>query len=131
MHLFLDDVRRPEHVNWKELPRINLLAWVIVRNYEQFTWCIGQFGIPEFVSYDHDLADDSYQQTNTITEDGEIKFDYTKVKEKTGYDCAKWLVNKCLDLRIPHPPFIVHSLNPVGAENITKYIENYNAYLNT
>jgi hypothetical protein len=125
MYLFLDDVRRPEHVNWKELPLIALRDWVIVCNYEQFTWCIEQFGIPEFVSYDNDLADICYTCANAET------IPYDKYTEKTGYDCAKWLVNKCLDLGIPHPPFIVHSLNPVGAENITKYIANYNASLNT
>jgi hypothetical protein len=123
MYLFLDDVRRPEHVNWKELPLIALSDWVIVRDYEQFIRCIGQFGIPEFVSYDHDLADIHYAHANANV------IPYDKYAEKTGYDCAKWLVNKCLDLGIPHPPFIVHSLNPVGAENITKYIENYNKTL--
>lgn len=130
MYLFLDDVRTPKEVTWVDLPLIGFENWVIVRSYEGFKKVIELNKIPKFVTYDHDLADEHYQQANTITEDGEIKFDYTKTKEKTGYDCAKWLVEKCIEWGIPHPPFAVHSLNPVGAENIRKYIENYNRSLN-
>ena len=47
-------------------------------------------------------------------------------KEKTGYDCAKWLVNECMIKGVKHPPYIVHSMNPVGKQNIISYVESYN-----
>lgn len=44
----------------------------------------------------------------------------------TGYDCCKWLVDYCIDRNLPHPRYTVHSMNPIGKENIEKLIENYN-----
>lgn len=39
--------------------------------------------------------------------------------EKTGYDCAKWMIEYyCLDMKLPLPEIFVHSMNPVGCENI-------------
>jgi len=122
-YLFLDDVRKPEQVTWKKLPDYD---WKIVRNYEEFVKIIEKKGIPSFVSYDHDLSYAHYETYHSIDENGVLKIDYDKFQEKTGYDCCKHLVNKCIELDIEHPDFIVHSLNPIGAKNITMYIGNYN-----
>jgi hypothetical protein len=47
--------------------------------------------------------------------------------EKTGYDCARWLINHCLDLNVPIPErIIIHSMNRVGAENIKSLFDTYN-----
>jgi hypothetical protein len=58
--------------------------------------------------------------------------DYTKkffipptFSEKTGYDCAKWLVNFCMDNNLKLPEYYVHSMNPVGRRNILGYLDNY------
>lgn len=47
-------------------------------------------------------------------------------KETTGYDFVKWLVDHCIENEIPiHDiKIVVHSKNPVGAENILAYWEN-------
>lgn len=50
-----------------------------------------------------------------------ITFDYGS--EKTGYDCAKWLVDFCIDNKLKFPNYQVHSLNPIGSKRIRDYIE--------
>ena len=117
-YLFLDDVRVPRSVTWVTLPSAD---WRIVRDYSHFVQCIKTYGVPEFVAYDHDLADSHYTDMN---HGGDINYD--RLEEKTGYDCAKFLVNECNKLGVPHPPYVVHSMNPIGAKNIISYIEQYN-----
>lgn len=118
-NLFLDDVRIPTHVTWADIPVDQ--HYSVVRNYNEFISLILARGVPKYVCYDHDLADCHYGDGL----DGH-KINYNKYTEKTGYDCAKWLVDYCIKQNIKHPPYIVHSLNPVGKKNIESYIENYN-----
>jgi len=117
--LFLDDDRNPVHcVTWMHtrIGRKNSIylqnEWVICRNYICFVNTIEQMGLPDFISFDHDLSD-------TIWSPDEVYED----SEKTGYECAKWLVNYCLDHKLPLPDFAVHSLNPGGAERIMGYLK--------
>ena len=117
-YLFLDDIRMPEDVTWVRLPEVE---WTIIRNYSEFRNIILNLGIPEFVAYDHDLADTHYG--DGLHGD---KIDYTKYSEKTGYDCCQFLLNQCNNKGITHPPYVVHSMNPVGASNIRNIIEKYN-----
>ena len=44
--------------------------------------------------------------------------------EKTGLDCAKFLVEYCADENLPLPEYLAHSANPAGKENIEKFLEN-------
>lgn len=101
-NLFLDDERQPN----KFLNDVR--AWVVVRNYKAFVEVITRNGLPNFISFDHDLADEHYVQSA----------DYSRFKEKTGYDCAKWLVEYCMSTKQPLPDWQVHSMNPVGRVNI-------------
>ncbi len=111
-NLFLDDERIPRDVTWVD---IGLGPWVIVRNYDEFCNYIDAFGIPDKVSFDHDLADVHYQACFTGSGD--------YGPEHTGLHCAKMLVDECHERGVPFPPYTVHSMNPVGRENIQKYIE--------
>lgn len=129
-HLFLDDTRNPKDVTWIDLPLHN---WVIVRNYEQFVETILKNGVPTTVSFDHDLANEHYQEY-TIAHDphiGESRIRYEKFKEKTGYDCAKWLANYCIDHSYQLPLYYVHTLNPIGFQNIVSTMENARLYFKT
>jgi hypothetical protein len=108
--LFLDDIRFPADVRHNYGP---LRDVVICRTMDDAVWCIEQYGLPTFISFDHDLADVHY-----IIGDG----------EKTGYTFAKWFCDYIMDhnLRLPAGfGYLVHSMNPVGAENIRKYMENF------
>jgi len=117
-YLFLDDIRLPSDVRWVKLPEC---PWTIIRNYSECRNTILYLGIPEFVAYDHDLSDMHYGHG---LKDDEI--DYNKYTEKTGYDCCQFLLNQCNNKGIKHPPYVVHSMNPVGASNIRKIIDSYN-----
>lgn len=52
-----------------------------------------------------------------------ISFDHDLGKGKNGYDCAKFLVEWCLDNGYSIPSYDIHSANPVGAENIKSIFE--------
>ncbi len=60
-NLFLDDMRIPEAV-FKYIGDDRYINndWVIVRSYNEFTKHIRKHGIPETISFDHDLADIHY-----------------------------------------------------------------------
>jgi len=110
LKLYLDDVRTPVDN-----------TWVIVRNYDEFVNTIEKYGIHKFelISLDHDLADEHYRPSMYDT-DGHYSNYYTDgtFKEKTGYDCALFLVNYCLDKKLLLPQVYTHSFNPVGVQNI-------------
>ena len=116
-NLFLDDVRKPSDVTWVQLP---MKTYVVVKNYNQFREVVLIKGVPKFVAYDHDLSDAHYGHG---LHGDDIPYD--QYGEKTGYDCAKFLVAECQKLGIKHPPYVVHSMNPVGAANIISYISSY------
>ena len=50
--LFLDDLRSIQMV----YPNDNLNDWVIVRDFYQFVNYINKYGLPTFISFDHDLG---------------------------------------------------------------------------
>lgn len=88
--LFLDDLR--------PIPE----GYIGIRSYKEFVTYITDKGLPDFISFDHDLG-----------------------LEESGYDCAKWLVNYCLDYGSRLPQFHVHSQNPVGKINILSLLNNF------
>ncbi|MDR6465701.1 cyclic-phosphate processing receiver domain-containing protein [Chryseobacterium sediminis] len=113
--LFLDDIRYPvEAYHYTKQDIFLRNDWHIVRNYEQFVNRILEKGLPEMISFDHDLADEHY-----------LKHDSQEFVEKTGYDCAKWLVEYCMDNYLDLPKFYSHSMNPVGKENILSLLKNF------
>jgi hypothetical protein len=113
--LFLDDLRYPIDAYHYTKQDIFLRDdWEIVRNYHQFVSSILEEGLPEFISFDHDLADEDY-----------LESDSQGIPEKTGYECAKWLINYCMDHNAELPKFFSHSMNPVGKENIESLLNNY------
>ena len=136
-YLFLDDERNPGDVTWCNLPSAK---YIVVRNYNEFVQHVLSFGIPEFVSFDHDLADMHYAvgvRDAQLNSTGQLAFavaekivDVDYGPEKTGYDCAKWLVDFCTDRDAKFPDYIVHSMNPVGSMRIKQYVENAKKHLN-
>lgn len=123
--IFLDDIREPEHCFKYMYTRIgdaikiyNSGDWIIVRNYEEFCSIIdSHIGNIDLISYDHDLSDEHYD--TAMYESLEA---YQKVgknfKEKTGLECAKYLKENYDLLRLKYPVQYVHSMNPIGTQNI-------------
>jgi len=110
-YLFLDDVREPKHVKWVELPRP--VSWIIVRSYPQFVEAVSQKGLPGFVSFDYELGDEIYGKSSTW------------FTEKTGRDCAEFMVKYCENNMLPFPQYAVHSMSPTGKADIIQTIERY------
>ena len=125
-NLFLDDLRHPyDCISYMESPGIYAKwSWVVVKNYDQFIAKIREEGLPSMISFDHDLADAHYDPAMYEGVEEYSKL-YETFDEKTGYDCAKWLVDYCMDNGLKLPEFEVHSMNPAGGENIKKYLENF------
>jgi len=83
---------------------------------------ITENGLPDMVSFDHDLADVYY--------DPKTRVQGFKYHETTGYDAAKWMCEYCWTNGLPLPEWEVHSANPVGRDNINQLLENYKSRLN-
>lgn len=114
MKIYLDDIRTPIYQNW-----------IVVRNYEQFVDKVNQIGFEniELVSLDHDLGDSAMKEWHTNVYHN-YTLNYDNITEKTGYDCAKWLVEQWMNGK-PVVKVVVHSANAIGAANIMGYINNY------
>ena len=124
-NLFLDDLREPHQAFYYTYNDLyNDLKWVTVINYNEFVSYITKHGMPDLISFDHDLADIHYGMQDEINQD-----DYDIMTEKTGYHCAKWLIEYCMDNNVSPPDYLVHSMNTVGAKNIKYLIENYKKFL--
>jgi len=127
INLFLDDVRNPKDVTWVELP---LVEWTIVRNYDDFVNAVKTNSII-ICSFDHDMFTEHYQEYHRVHQTGfKDKIDYTRFKEKTGYDCALFLANYCVENLIPIPQYYIHTLNGPGGANIHSIMESARKIIN-
>lgn len=105
--LFLDDIRNVAMV----YPELTNKDFTVVRSYSEFVSQITKSGLPDFISFDNDLGEDS---SHNLLPDG--------------YACAKWLVYESgLDIRMLK--FKVHSANPVASKQISGLLNNYIKHL--
>jgi len=106
--LWLDDMRDPYTRTWVEdFSPIGFnvdINWV--KNYSEFIEWIEINGLPDAICFDHDLGIGN-----------------------TGYDCAKWLVDFCMDNHFKLPIYNIQSSNGVGIENIDMLFKNYIKYV--
>ena len=132
--LYLDDLRTPTK------PPPGYKDWVVVRDYQEFEDYILKEGLPDLISFDHDLGMEHYldlsEQTSRMGHQIPV---YELYKERTGLHCAKFLCDYILgihengtveeinDLKFPHCG--VHSANPVGAQNIQSYINQFKRHM--
>jgi len=117
--VYLDDERTP----------IEASNWEVCRNYDEFVSKVLEIGLEniDLMSLDHDLGDTAKEEYfGNVTQRNIL--DYDNIKEKTGLDCAKWLIEYSMDNNIKLPLILVHSANPIGASNIMGYINNYLNY---
>lgn len=113
--LLLDDERWPITITWVDFDYA-AHHWIVVRNFEDFTKVLESEKF-DVVSFDHDLDRTStYECVRCNT--NKTKFDYSRVKEKTGLDCAKFFKEFFDKSDIKRPKYLVHSLNEQGRENI-------------
>jgi hypothetical protein len=115
IQLYLDDIRTP-----------NSDDWYVVRNYDELVSHIRLNGLDKYevISLDHDLGDTAQKEYyNNVSPNYQL--DYNNILEKTGLDCAKWLVAESMNSKIPLPQIYTHSANPIGSANIMGYVNNY------
>lgn len=118
--LWLDDIRDPFKSPWSDNVEALLLddltekvrdfKLIWVKDYNEFVLAV-ESSFPAIISFDHDLSFDQMIGKPS--------------NEKTGYDCAKWLINYCMDNNLKMPEFSVHSQNPVGKKNIESLLNNF------
>lgn len=103
--LWVDDARNPFEDDWLNFSPIGRSCKVIwaqsyqeAINYLEKEW-------PDAICLDHDLGE-----------------------EKSGYDIAKFIVEKCTNEERNLPKFASQSANPVGRENILSLLKNYNRH---
>lgn len=126
-NLFLDDFRTPRMAGqYMTQSEYCAKEWTLVENYDEFVMVIEKVGMPDLISFDHDLADVHYKKENQ-----EGTLDYDKFEEKTGYHCAKWLVEYCIDNELKLPRFLVHSMSVVGKKNIQCLLDNFRKHQET
>lgn len=122
--LYLDDVRTPKET----LP--NAQPWMVVRSYDEFVDHIVHNGIPDVISFDHDLAQEHMEDYFTqFAEQGYQNPSYHEYKEKTGLDCAKFLCEYSERMSQPIKQCVVHSHNPVGSSNIMSLINGFKQHM--
>lgn len=126
--LYLDDYRYPsDSFKHTERTLYKDKHWNIVRSYDEFVSYIEKNGMPDAISFDHDLAPSHYTPEHLWN-------DYDKSKawqeaqvhtEKTGEDCAKWLVQYFNEMETKKVPLLMcHSQNPVGKDKINRVLIN-------
>ena len=118
--IYLDDQRTP-----LESTSANT-EWVVVKNFEEFVDLVEKTGLDniEIISLDHDL---DFSATRHYVEEVRETYviDYSKIKEKTGLDAAKWLIEHSKSTGQPLPQCYTHSANPIGSGHIMGYINLY------
>ncbi len=82
--------------------------WVVVRSYDEFVAHVRDHGAPNYVSFDHDLGEDS----------------------QSGYEAAKWLIDYCIELGIAPDEIEMnaHTANPVGRDNIEAVFASWHRF---
>lgn len=111
--LFLDDVRQPYDVFRDTIDPVyeQNATWSVVRSFAEFCAWITEHGVPDMVSFDHDLTIDHYRPEH------QHNIDYTQL-HATGLDAALWLIAHCRTNGVSLPAYRVHSANPEGRLHI-------------
>lgn len=100
--LWVDDARNPMEDDWMNFSPIGRNCKVIWAQSYQEAIDFLEKEWPDAICLDHDLGE-----------------------EKSGYDIAKYIVDRCIDEGKKLPEFASQSANPVGRENIIILLSNY------
>jgi hypothetical protein len=115
INIYLDDIRTPTVSEF----------WTVVRNYDEFVAKVTEVGLENIrlISLDHDLGPTAMKEWHSNVYHN-YSLNYDNIQEKTGYDCAKWLVERWMEGE-PVVEVVTHSANAIGSANIMGYINNY------
>jgi len=135
--IYLDDFRIPINGESDPLPQYG--DWILVKNFTEFCREVEEKGLENIavISLDHDLDESAMKEYfNNVSPN--YTLNYNNILEKTGLDCAKWLVDHYYDNYVTQgsrlekkksgiifPEVYTHSANPIGSGNIMGYINNF------
>lgn len=118
--LWLDDCRDPmkdDWLNFSPIPKNDISEVIWVKSYQGFINWINQNGLSDGICFDHDLGfTNEYYIENNIE---------SPKPDKSGYDCAKWLVEYCIANNKQLPLYNIQSANSVGKANIDSYLKSF------
>lgn len=127
--LWLDDTRNPFLNDWLSYSPIDKPYDVVwVKSYVEFVDYLINNGLPDGICFDHDLGltiDSNSELTYYNGEISSFSLNVYNDNEKSGYDCAKWLVEYCMDNNKQLPAYNIQSMNPVGKEKINALFKNF------
>jgi hypothetical protein len=118
MKLFLDDRRKPYDVFRlnMDLDYYENNEWKIVKSYSEFVNFINKYGLPDIVSFDHDLSYEHYLPEN------QKNINYNNLKQKTGYHTLEWMLKYCKKKNKSLPIIKFHTQNIEGEKNMKKLL---------
>lgn len=123
--LWLDDVRNPHENDWLKFSPIGKDVNVVwVKSYDEFVDFIQNKQLPDGICFDHDLGvprAEELRKKGMSKKKARMEIEY----EKTGADCARWLVNFYDKHQVKLPPYNVHSANPWGKQNIINILQDH------
>lgn len=128
--LFLDDWRFPiDCATYMYQRKVDCemyhKSWDIVRSFGSFKEHIINYGVPDVLSIDYDLADVEELREELPFEHW---FNLDENREYTGLDCVDWLLKHCFNNDLKFPEYVIHSTNPDGREKIQELINNFETF---
>lgn len=104
--LWVDDARNPMENDWLNFSPIGKNCKTVWAQSYQEAIDFLEKEWPDAICLDHDLGE-----------------------EKSGYDIAKFIVEKCINKGKTLPSFASQSANPVGRENILSLLQNFKKFI--
>ena len=137
INIFLDDCRFPDEANCSftftrlsELSGIDNEDWIIVRSVEEFKQALELHGMPDNVSFDHDL---DYGKENVHIKEYFRACEQNRplnryVLKNTGLEAAQALIEFCKKNGLTLPKYFIHSANHLGADDILNELKQYEGF---
>ena len=96
------------------------VTWI--RNYDDFVDHIQINGMPDMISFDHDLGDD-VARAKVANGMSKRRARREKRLTKSGHECLKYVLSLKTDQKLP--TIFIHSSNPEGVKDMEDTLDYY------
>ena len=123
--LWLDDMRDPHKNDWlnfSPIPKLELRKVYWAKSYDDFVRWISIKGLPDGICFDHDLSDFQAMKTSYPELMEDVPWPDS---EKTGMDCARWLIEYCKERSLSLPVYMSQASNPDKRAEIVTLLDNF------
>ena len=121
--VYIDDIRNPLEQSHIDISGYDNVVWV--KSYVEFCNWLFENGLPDSISFDHDLHENHYAPKEHWVGTYRLWRKENPNVFPTGLDCAKTLVDYCKEHDLQLPIWSVHSSNPIGSYEITEVLMTY------